>query len=217
MFSEKLQGSLGKNPRGVGFFFLLASPRTSMNQLKSQYISNFLYLMLSIPIDLIRKLKYHISAMKYLRSAKDDFWLASGTEKAMQRKTPSYFGNIYLKPLNLIFDPTKTSKSNVSFNKILSSTKSFKLTTRYSRLVKWRSYHYTKNKFYSSANIRIFVWYDENSEKNIFAKIGCSAKSAFSQKRAKSPREWVFFLMLATSEISEKKPHPPGAFAEIPL
>ena len=63
---------------------------------------------------------------------------------------------------------------------------------------------------------RIFVWYDENCVKNIFAEIGCSAKSAFSQKRAKSSKG-VRFFMLATSEISGKKTPPPGAFAEIPL
>ena len=59
---------------------------------------------------------------------------------------------------------------------------------------------------------RISVWYDENCVKNIFAKIGCSAKSALSQKFAKSPRGVGFFFMLATSEISGKKPHPPWGF-----
>ena len=66
----------------------------------------------------------------------------------------------HLKPVYLIFDPTKTSKPNSSFNKILSSTKYFKLTTRYSRLVEWRSYNYCENKFYLSANIKntCMVW-----------------------------------------------------------
>ena len=55
--------------------------------LKNYYISNFLYLMLSIPIDLIHELKYHASTMKYLRSTRDDFWLDSEKEKIKQRKT----------------------------------------------------------------------------------------------------------------------------------
>ena len=39
-------------------------------------------------------------------------------------------------------------------------------------------------------------------------------KRMLLRKLAKSPMGWVFFL-LASPQISGKKPHPPGAFPEV--
>ena len=144
--------------------------------------------MLSVPIDLMRELKYHILTMKYLRSARDEFWLESGKEKVIERWTRHNLAIIYLNPLNLIFDPTSKSMHHLTRyvhpQNLLSSLKDTRVWCSEDRIILLKCQQIS----------RIFLWYDETCVKKIFAKIGCKAKSAFSQKRAKSPRGVGFFL-----------------------
>ena len=88
----------------------------------------------------------------------------------------------------------------------------------YSSFVRGRLYYYIKNTYLIPVSrSKRYLCSMIKVKKKTFVKIRCSAKLSRSHKFTKSPRGVGFYFLLASSEISGKKPHPPWGFCRKPL